>query len=792
MNVFFGKISDKVETKQLTDGYYRAKRDSSWFNGIDIGDYCFMIGGKKIQLWKARQWSKRNNDDVLEFDILISDIGINTADLTSFIYFKLTMHLIIFPVRSAGKAGKAFFPIIIKNSLTEEILKNPLTYKDKTNFRKTRILSSEVKINKDAEDIQLYHTDQGWKIVKPMFSNENPFESFVDNTQYIGCGQSNKDKTLKYVEDQASWDTPLEPYQISALNIYDAFCCSYKQSAEDEDVENAEVNYWVVGATWGDIDKSDEFIRNGEWINGYEVESGNKSIDKVNDVQAGDWIAIKTIWSNLGVRIKAIGKVTHNSLDGRHLKVEWILKGPPFDLRNIYKLRTIHKITEEKEIQLIFKNNYKSAELTNAVYKDIAMSKNLILWGPPGTGKTHQLLQMQKKFLGKTIKEEDTIGKFINELSWWEVIAVSLMEFGKPVSIADLQDHKFIKEKVSQSNLNKASPGNVLWSQLQNHTSAESKTVNVNLAKRQEPLIFDKTSDSKWYLTDNWKEQLDNLATELDKFKKGQITSPPGKRFRMVTFHQSYSYEDFVEGFRPHETSDDSGMVYRVKKGVFREICEEAERNPDEDYAIFIDEINRGNISKIFGELITLIETDKRISVKTPDKGVRVQLPYSKIEFGVPENLYIIGTMNSVDRSVALVDMALRRRFEFKSIRPDSEYIKEGLIHGVNLCKVFTKLNQKIAVILGSEYQIGHSYFMNEKVSSKETLKRTWFTSILPLLQEYLFDDWEKLEALVGPFVTQTEVKELEKVSLPKYTFGSFILEDIEFDDFIAMLKELE
>src|SRR5690606_14052614 len=162
-----------------------------------------------------------------------------------------------------------------------------------------------------------------------------------------------------------------------------------------------------------------------------------------------------------------------------------------------------------------------------------------------------------------------------------------------PVSIADLQDHKFIKEKISQSNLNKVRPGNVLWSQLQNHANAESKTVNVNLEKRQEPLIFDKTGDSKWFLTNNWKEQLSDLVAELERYKKGQIKASADKRFRMVTFHQSYSYEEFVEGFRPQETSDGSGMIYKVQKGIFREICEEAEKNPDEDYAIFIDEINR-------------------------------------------------------------------------------------------------------------------------------------------------------------------------------------------------------
>lgn len=820
MKVFFGKISKELEPQQLTEGYYRAKKGSSWFNGIDVGDYCFMIGGGKIQLWQAREWTEKKEkpsttreeapNEILKFDIIHRDLGIDTARLTSFIYFKLNMHLIIFPVRSAGKSGKAFFPISIEEKLTEEILKNAATYKDNKNFRKVTILSSKEKINKDSDEIQLYQTDNGWKIVEPRFSVGNPFEYFRDNTQYIGSGQANKDKTLKYIEDKINWDKSLEPSQISILNIYDAFCCGYKSDEDDA----SDVGYWVVGAMIREIedgprvDKTEEYIRNGEWVCGFDEEDegkhAEKTIERVKEVNVGDFIAIKSAFVKekkiSTIRIKAAGIVTKNLGDGRHLKVDWTFTGPSFDVEGAAYMQTIHQVTDKEDQRLIFKNSYKTVRKIASVQDtDISdrsgvtlMSKNLILWGPPGTGKTHELIQMQKSFLGKKIKDEDHLSEFISELSWWEVIALSLMEFNKAVSIADLQDHKFIREKISQSNLNKVRPGNVLWSQLQNHANAESKTVNVNREKRQEPLIFDKTEDSKWYLANNWKEQLADLIVDLEKYKKGQIKTTSDKRFRMVTFHQSYSYEEFVEGFRPQEINDGSGMIYKVQKGIFREICEDAEKNPDEAYAIFIDEINRGNISKIFGELITLIEIDKRISVKDPTKGIRVQLPYSKIEFGVPENLFIVGTMNSVDRSVALVDMALRRRFEFKSVRPNKDQIKDGTVHGVNLRGVFTKLNQKISVILGSEYQIGHSYFMNENVSTKENLKLTWFSKILPLLQEYLFDDWEKLGALVGTFVTQTEVKELEKISLPKYSYGSFVSDDIEMDKFISLLKELE
>ena len=134
----------------------------------------------------------------------------------------------------------------------------------------------------------------------------------------------------------------------------------------------------------------------------------------------------------------------------------------------------------------------------------------------------------------------------------------------------------------------------------------------------------------------------------------------------MVTFHQSFAYEDFVEGIRPK--LDDEGIGYELRDGVFKRIVNAARENPERRYVLIIDEINRGNIPKIFGELITLIEDSKRLG---ETDGMSVTLPYSNEEFGVPSNLYIIGTMNTADRSILLLDTALRRRFDFVEMMPD-------------------------------------------------------------------------------------------------------------------------
>ena len=205
------------------------------------------------------------------------------------------------------------------------------------------------------------------------------------------------------------------------------------------------------------------------------------------------------------------------------------------------------------------------------------------------------------------------------------------------------------------------------------------------------------------------------------------------ERIRFVTFHQNFGYEDFIEGFRPNE----KGTI-ELQQGIFKSICEEAKKNEDKKYYLVIDEINRGNISKIFGELITLIEEDKRDSIK-------VVLPYSKLPFTIPSNLFIIGTMNSTDKSIALIDIALRRRFTFVKMQPNDK-----LINHVESQELFNKLNVKITERLGEDYQIGHSYFM--KIENDADLSFVIKYKITPLLEEYFYGDTDGLNDVLKVF----------------------------------------
>ena len=220
-------------------------------------------------------------------------------------------------------------------------------------------------------------------------------------------------------------------------------------------------------------------------------------------------------------------------------------------------------------------------------------------------------------------------------------------------------------------------------------------------------------------------------------------------RIEFVTFHQNYTYEDFIEGIRP--VLNQNELSYELHEGIFKKIAQTAQGDGDNRYVLIIDEINRGNIAKIFGELITLIEPSKRLG---EDDEARVTLPYSGKPFGVPNNLYILGTMNTADRSIALLDTALRRRFHFIERMPNPDLVEKH-IEGVDGQELLKAINARIKAKLDREHQIGHTYLIG--IKNIESLAHAFQRNILPLLQEYCYDDWQKIQHVLNgnPFVHQ-------------------------------------
>ena len=207
---------------------------------------------------------------------------------------------------------------------------------------------------------------------------------------------------------------------------------------------------------------------------------------------------------------------------------------------------------------------------------------------------------------------------------------------------------------------------------------------------------------------------------------------------------------------------------------------EDTVKPSDENYVFVIDEINRGNISKIFGELITLIEPTKRIGQK---EGMTVKLPYSQSSFGVPSNVYLIGTMNTADRSIATIDTALRRRFQFVEMQPDPDVLEGVSVEDVSIKELLIRMNRKIAVLYDREHTIGHAYFMPLKASPTiETLSMIFSRNILPLLQEYFYEDYEKIRLVLGDNNKTEKDEQFILVNEEDYSalFGST---DYDFDE---------
>ena len=262
------------------------------------------------------------------------------------------------------------------------------------------------------------------------------------------------------------------------------------------------------------------------------------------------------------------------------------------------------------------------------------------------------------------------------------------------------------------------------------------------------------------------KETEDVNDEDREEFNDYQFNIRDGSgQIAFTTFHQNYAYEDFVEGIRP--TVEGGEVGYEIRDGIFKKLANAAKNNPNQPYVLIIDEINRGNVAKIFGELITLIEDTKRLG--EPDEK-EVILPYSQDSFGVPQNLYIIGTMNTADRSIQILDTALRRRFAFLEMMPLTSHPKISTdIDGINCQEILESMNRRIFNLLDRERQVGHTYFFG--ITTIAQLADVFQNRIVPLLQEYFFDDWSKIRAVLGGnnFVQE---RTIDDQSLDEYRDG--------------------
>jgi 5-methylcytosine-specific restriction endonuclease McrBC GTP-binding regulatory subunit McrB len=287
------------------------------------------------------------------------------------------------------------------------------------------------------------------------------------------------------------------------------------------------------------------------------------------------------------------------------------------------------------------------------------------------------------------------------------------------------------------------------------------------------------------------------LEANYGKPHQGKDEAGSTERYSFVTFHQSYGYEEFVEGLRPvlAENAEAGDVTYEIRPGAFKELCHRARQTPDQRFAMVVDEINRGNISKIFGELITLIEGDKRDPLDGSPPPAEVVLAYSRDKFSVPANVDIIGTMNTADRSLTLLDTALRRRFDFVPLMPDTRGEREpgnpnsaplaDLVVStdagvIDVRQLLQLVNERIEALYDRDHCIGHAYFtslagVKDGPGRFGLLADIFRNRIVPLLEEYFFEDWRKIRLVLGDnqkqdlaaqFITESDAHEQDLTNL--------------------------
>ena len=577
------------------------------------------------------------------------------------------------------------------------------------------------------------------------------------------------------------------PYKNIALNIwhdrfinYWIFQCNPTEFDYSKAVKENLLHDWTIAAHKDKIKVNDKVIL---WLTGKRA--GCYALARItNDPAESDKSLNKHLWkTEPKISLKAGIELTHNLLDNPLL---WQNIKTTSGLEElIVGIQGTNFTATRKQyntfLKLIETNNQ---DMSNKL--DLYI--NTILYGPPGTGKTYNLNQYKESYFtdrGISKSAEDVLKEKVNAYPFWKVLGAVLGTSQKSLTVGEIIEHPIVRARVNPSN--KTKPNNLAWADLQSYADDESTQLEGKY--RRSIKLFHKDQDSRWKIADDKKEDLaDIIDQELLDLSTNPLQQPIlsatfKTRYNFITFHQKYSYEDFIEGIKPLLRSDDveeqtGQLQFELKKGVFYNSCLEALRlvgydsfetcyhdsienrvvkfetaksNPAMQFALFIDEINRANISAVFGELITLLEDDKRIGA---DNEMWLELPYSNEKFSVPGNLYVVGSMNTADRSIALLDIALRRRFEFKSLYP--EYIESEwwalLLEALNQAIYNWKKNP--------DFFIGHAFFINKPESERAKILNT---KIIPLLYEYCQSNTSTVKNILseaGVSIKSTSIKE--------------------------------
>lgn len=283
--------------------------------------------------------------------------------------------------------------------------------------------------------------------------------------------------------------------------------------------------------------------------------------------------------------------------------------------------------------------------------------------------------------------------------------------------------------------------------------------IQATLERKGQVIVYGPPGTGKTY----WAETTARELAARAWFGKAAPALSPDERTQieravvMCSFHAAYGYEDFLEGFRPKESA--GALVFERRDGIFKRLCDQARAQPGKPFYLLIDEINRGDIPRIFGELLTVLEKTRR--------GRPICLGVSGDLFSVPDNVFVIGTMNTADRSIALLDAALRRRFGFVELMPDGAVLGNTAVSGIPLGPWLEALNKRILKSVRRDarnLQVGHTYLMHDghPITDFTRLVQVLRDDVIPLLEEYCYEDYEALERILGPSLVQRERQRID------------------------------
>ncbi|MCT7505970.1 AAA family ATPase [Aliarcobacter cryaerophilus] len=403
-------------------------------------------------------------------------------------------------------------------------------------------------------------------------------------------------------------------------------------------------------------------------------------------------------------------------------------------------------------------------EKTNTIKPTQKQALNQILYGSPGTGKTFNTINKALEIIDSDFYQQNKYNR--------EALKERFEEYKKAGQIEFITFHQSfsyeefvegIKAETSEANISYEVKSGV-FKKLSNKSLQNFNQSNENIKNKKDfetvfkELILDKLKDDEKLEIRMKKSSF--FIKEVDENKISFDKSGGESQHVLLIKNLKNMYEAeenkiIIGGLSQYYNPL---LEYLLKNSEIKN----TDKEPLKNYILIIDEINRGNISKIFGELITLIEPSKRIGA---DEEIRLKLPYSQELFGVPSNLYIIGTMNTADRSIALMDTALRRRFHFEEMMPNSSLLKNLVVDEIKIDNLLETINKRVEYLYDRDHTIGHAYFMSlENLETKEDkkaeLENIFRNKIIPLLQEYFYDDWEKVRLVLGDgFVEKIEVK---------------------------------